>query len=106
MEVEELVFEEAVEFAKQNKTSLVWIGSEPKEYISELLNIEDGLLKHLQPNEILKLDKDSAKKYEKHVFVCYHGNSSRYVANFLKEKHGVESISMKGGVTSVVGEIF
>lgn len=106
MDVKELDFEESVNFVKQNKTALVWIGSEPKEYIEELLNLEKNSLKQLSPTQIMSMDKDQAKSYNNHVFVCYHGNSSRYVANFLKDKHGVEAITMKGGVTSIVGEIF
>ncbi len=106
MDVKELNFEESVNFVNQNKTALVWIGSEPKEYIEELLNLEKNTLKQLTPAQITSMGKDDAKLYNNHVFVCYHGNSSRYVANFLKDKHGVEAVSMKGGVTSVVGEIF
>jgi hypothetical protein len=106
MDVKELDFEESINFVKQNKTALVWIGSEPKEYIEEVLNLEKNTLKQLSPAEITSMDSDQAKLYNNHVFVCYHGNSSRYVVNFLKNKHNVESVSMKGGATSVVGEIF
>ena len=106
MEVKEIEFEEAIKFAAENKTALVWIGSEPKEYIEELLGIEKNTLKQMSPQAFMKLNANEAKLLENHIFVCYHGNSSRYVASILKDKYGVESLSLKGGVTRIVGEIF
>ncbi|MEM0201056.1 MAG: hypothetical protein QXD23_01490 [Candidatus Micrarchaeaceae archaeon] len=106
MEVKELDFEESINFINKNKTALIWIGSEPKEYIEELLNLEKNSLKQLSPSQITSMNKEEANLYKNHVFVCYHGNSSMYVANFLKEKYDVETLSMKGGVTRIVGEIF
>ncbi len=106
MEIKEIEFEEAIKFAAENNTALVWIGVEPKEYIEELLGIEKNTLKQMTPPALMKLDTKEAKSLENHIFVCYHGNSSRYVASILKDKYGVEALSLKGGITRIVGEIF
>ena len=45
-------------------------------------------------------------KFKKHVFVCYHGVTSDYVARLLKNKYGVDAYSLRGGVAGIVGEIF
>ncbi len=106
MEVSEIEFDEAIRFASEKKTALVWIGVEPKEYIEEILGMEKNTLKYLDPAKTMQLGEEEAKKFDNHIFVCYHGNSSRYVANFLKDKYKIEALSLKGGVTRIVGEIF
>ncbi len=106
MEITEIEFDEAIRFASEKKTALIWLGVEPKEYIEEILGMEKNTLKYLNPAKIMQLDLEEAKKLDNHVFVCYHGNSSRYVANFLKEKYKIEALSLKGGVTRILGEIF
>ena len=106
MAISELNFEEALKFAKEKHTKLVRIGKEPIEYIRELNGLNESQLIKAEPNVLAYADKKEAEKFTDHVFVCYHGNSSRYLATLLKDKFGIESISMKGGVTSLVGEIF
>ncbi len=106
MEIKEIEFEEAIKFATAKKTALVWIGAEPKEYIEELLGIEKNTLKQMTPPALMKLNAEEAKSLENHIFVCYHGNSSKYVASMLKDKYGIETLSLKGGITRIVGEIF
>ncbi len=106
MAVKEVDFQEAVEFVDKHRTKLVWLGREPVEYISELLEIEPSKIIGAGPGEFVNADKEKAARFRDHVFVCYHGNTSRYVANFIKDNTGVESLSLKGGVTAIVGEIF
>lgn len=106
MAVKEMDFEESLEFARQHGTKLVWIGREPIDYMRGLLELGEEELIGIDPKSLVEGDKKTAMAFTDHVFVCYHGNTSRYVADAIKEKFGVESISMKGGVTAVVGEIF
>ncbi len=106
MAVAEMNFEEAVKFAKEKKTRLVWIGREPVEYMRELTGLDENQLIKAEPNQLAYADKKEAERFSDHVFVCYHGNSSKYLATLLKDKFGIDSVSMKGGVTSIVGEIF
>ncbi len=102
----ELSFEEALEFIDGKKTKLVWIGDEPVDYIRELLGIGQDRMTALRPGSAVNMSRKEAESYRDCVFVCYHGNSSGHLARLLKDKHGVDAVNLKGGVTSVVGEIF
>lgn len=106
MAILEMDFEEALKFTKEKNTKLVWIGREPVEYIRKLTGLNENQLTNADPGRLADADKSEAMKFTDHVFVCYHGNSSRHLATLLKDKFGIESVSMKGGVTSLVGEIF
>ncbi len=106
MAVAEVGFREALEFAKRHNTKLVWLGTEPVEYVRRLLKLDSSQMISADPGEIIRSDRKAASRFKDHVFVCYHGNTSRSVANAVKEKFGIDSLSMKGGVTAVVGEIF
>lgn len=106
MAVKEMDFQEAIEFIGAHSTKLVWLGGEPVDYIRDLLELDSSKLINADPNKLVYADKEESSKFRDHVFVCYHGNTSRYVANTLKDKFGVESVNLKGGVTAIVGEIF
>lgn len=104
--VREVDFKEAVEFVGRNRTKLVWLGREPVDYIRELLDLDSSMMVEADPNSLVYAGREESARFKDHVFVCYHGNTSRYVANTLKNKFGVESLNLKGGITAVVGEIF
>ena len=106
MSVKEIDFEEAVSFIKKHRTKMVWLGKEPVEYIRELLGVGSEEMVSAKPNELVFADKAEAAKFRNHVFVCYHGNTSRYVAEAINENAMVETLSLRGGVTRIVGEIF
>jgi hypothetical protein len=105
-EVNEVSLEEALKLVKAKKTKMVWLGSEPIDYICHLLSVDRAKFRVMDPNDLIYSDKKTAESFKDSVFLCYHGNSSKYVAAYLKEKYGVESYSLKGGVTRIVGEIF
>jgi rhodanese-related sulfurtransferase len=106
MVVKELDFQESLDFVNKHRTKLVWLGKEPVDYIRELLDLDSSKMIDADPNSIMYADKEEVARFKDHVFVCYRGNTSRYVSNAIKDKAGIESVSMKGGVTAVVGEIF
>lgn len=106
MDVKELDFKDSVEYAMKHKTKLVWLGREPVDYIRQLLSLSDKEMIYADAQMLMGIDARGASAFGNHVFVCYHGNTSRRVASHIKEKFGVEALSMKGGVTAVVGEIF
>lgn len=104
--VAELDFVESVEHARRKGSMLVWIGPEPADYISGLLGLEPGTMAELKPHVAMAMDEKEAMAYKDCVFVCYHGRTSKYLAHIMNERHGIRSVSMKGGVAAVVGEIF
>ncbi len=106
MEIKEMFLDDALEYAKEKKSRLVWVGNEPVDYINEILGLAPGTMMQMQAYSIMAMNKEDAKAYKDCIFVCYHGNSSRYIAEMLKEKYDIESGSLRGGVTAIVGEIF
>lgn len=106
MPVQELYLEEALAFVREKKTTLIWLGTEPVEYIRELLQLEEALMVAANPNSVLHADKSEAEKYRDHIFVCYHGVTSKYLAEMLEVQYKIPSGSLRGGVTGIVGEIF
>ncbi|MCL4404866.1 MAG: rhodanese-like domain-containing protein [Candidatus Marsarchaeota archaeon] len=104
--MENLEFEQALETVKSKGTKIVWLGNEPLDYIKNMLNLEGELLTAANPMELLRASKEELLKYEGHVFMCYHGNTSAFVSEMLKENHGIETFNLKGGITALVGEIF
>jgi rhodanese-related sulfurtransferase len=106
MAVRELFLEEALNFTASKSSKLVWIGSEPVDYICELLQLEPGSMEQAQPAVALGMSKKDAEHYKNCIFVCYHGVSSKYLAQMLKEKYDIDAGSLKGGVTAILGEIF
>ena len=95
---------EAQQIVSSKGTKIVWLGSEPIEYISKLLDMDKEQFLFIDPNELF-LNKDMMKLMEDHVFMCYHGNSSKFVVNHLKNSN-IRSYNLKKGITSIVGEIF
>ena len=104
--IEEIALDQALAIADSKHTKLVWLGSEPVEYIRGLLELNEDKMIGMNPHAIMSMDKKDAEGLSGSVFVCYHGNTSRTAAKFLKSKYGIESYSLKGGVTAIVGEIF
>ncbi len=104
--MENIDFVSALETVKEKGTKIVWLGSEPLDYIKDLLEIEDKYIAAANPMALLKAPKEELLKYEGHVFMCYHGNTSAFVSGMLKENHGIETFNLRGGITALVGEIF
>ena len=102
----EVSFQEAVSMAETGSSRMVWLGREPVEYIRGLLNLPEDKMEALEPSGIMSMDKKTAQRYDNCIMVCYHGNTSRRVAELLSERFGVESFNLKGGITAIVGEIF
>jgi len=104
--MQEVDFEQALNLAMREGKKLVWLGNEPPDYIASLLDIEKNMIEAADPMEMINAPKEELLKYRGAVLVCYHGNTSSFVSNYIKGKHGIETFSLKGGVTSITGEIF
>ena len=105
-EIKEVTLDEALKIAKEKGTVMVWLGTEPVEYVRELIGVERGKLVQGNPLMIATLSKDEAERFSEHVFICYHGNTSMRVAKTLLSNYNINSYSLKGGVTAIVGEVF
>lgn len=104
-EDEEVDFQTAKGMAESGKCRLVWIGREPADYIAGLLGVDRSLMVQLDPSTLPSAPKEELVRLSGSVLVCYHGVSSLRAVRLLERK-GVRAYSMRGGVTSIVGEIF
>jgi len=100
-----MTFEEAIRHTKKKGTKFVWLGIEPAEYMSKVLKVEDDFMSSMRPEEIIYASKDKLSQLKDHVLVCYHGNTSGFLANYLSQKN-IEAYHLKDGVVSVVGDVF
>ncbi|MCL4383760.1 MAG: hypothetical protein M1168_01310 [Candidatus Marsarchaeota archaeon] len=101
-EIKEIDLSQAFEIVNKNKTKFVWLGTENVNQIAGLMNLNSDKIIQLSPMELINTnEKELINSLQGHVFVCYHGNTSKIVAKILKSKHGVEAFSLKGGITEI-----
>lgn len=105
-EIEEIEFNEAVEITNKNKTKFIWLGNEDLDQIAKLLKLDSSKLLKLMPMEIVNSSPETINYLSKHVLVCYRGNTSKMVAKTLKSKYNIDTYSLKGGITKIIGEVF
>lgn len=103
--IKEVDFAETIEMMKSG-TKFVWLGREPLDYIVKLLEIDSSNAIMVPPRSLIEGNSEEIDNMKGSVFVCYHGNTSGMVVRALKSRFGIDSYSLKGGVTSIVGEIF
>ena len=101
----ELDLQGALRLVSEKKAKLVWLGSEPVEYICGLLGVESSYMIGLDPNDVLALGSADAKSMAGNVFLCYHGITSGFVVEYLQREYGLEVYHLKGGISSVIGEL-
>ncbi len=102
---EEMDFDSALKHVSSKNTKFVWLGVEPKERIGELLEIDKSRIISIDPEQLLYMDDKELRKLENHVFLCYHGNTSGFMARHLRKAHGLNSYHVKGGTAGIIGDI-
>ncbi|MCL5262297.1 MAG: rhodanese-like domain-containing protein [Candidatus Marsarchaeota archaeon] len=100
-----LGFKDALRFISEKNTKLVWLGVEPKERMSRLLNVSKDKIISMDPERLLYSDEKELSKLENHVFLCYHGNTSAFIARHLRKAHKLSSYHVKGGTADVLGDV-
>ncbi len=104
-ETREVSFADAVGMLGHG-TRFVWLGREPIDYITGLLQLEGADAVALDPRRLIEGSRADAEGLDGAILACYHGRTSAVVAKALKQRFGIDTYSLKGGVTAVVGEIF
>jgi rhodanese-related sulfurtransferase len=101
----ELTLETAKNIVNDSEKKFVWVGAEMHfDAAKKALDLAEDKIMCINPRELVDME-EHAKKFNGNVFVCYHGNTSLAVVNYLG-KLNIEAYSLKGGITSIVGEIF
>ena len=98
--MEDIDLKEALDIARKRNTKIVWLGIEPVPYVADLIKVDKNQIIQMSATEISIKNETELKKFEEHIFLCYHGNTSRAVVNYIKKK-GVNSYNLKGGITSI-----
>ena len=101
----EVDVDEARKMTASGACRLVWMGREPLDYVAELIGFDLSRMAQIDPDGIRTTDAQALKSMAGAVFMCYHGVTSMGAVRFL-DGRGVRAYSLKGGITSIVGEIF
>ncbi len=105
MPEQEVSLDQAKAMTSSGQHKLVWIGSEPLDYVASLIRFDVNRMMQLSPREIRTASASELERMSGMVFMCYHGVTSMSVV-ILLEKRGVKAYSLRGGITAIVGEIF
>ncbi|MEM3841490.1 MAG: rhodanese-like domain-containing protein [Candidatus Micrarchaeaceae archaeon] len=100
----EVDLDEALNLVQKNLSKFVWLGRDTSFELHEILKTSPENVISLDPEEILGMEPEEKKKLEGHILVCYHGNTSKALANILKKSGGTNTYSLKGGITAITGE--
>ncbi len=98
--------EEAIKIVDEKSTSLIWLGVEPGIRISNIMNVNRDRITRMDPEELIYKDSDQLKNLENHIFVCYHGRTSKFISEFLEKKHNINTYHLKDGIASFTDELF
>lgn len=101
----EVSFDEAIQLIENNDIKIAWLGIEPVDYISKLLDIDESNIVHIKPEQIRNSSEKELESMSGFVFMCYHGITSMHIVR-LMGKYNIKTYSLEGGITSIVGEIF
>jgi len=100
----EVDLEKAKEMVGRNISKFVWLGRETGFELHEIFKTSPENVISMDPEELLEMSPEERKRLEGHILVCYHGNTSKALANILKKSGSVNTYSLKGGITAITGE--
>lgn len=100
------VLEVDLAFAKSlvdgDKSSIIWLGVEPIDYVAYLLEMDPKKITRVNPIEITNMSPEGIKDLQGKIFVCYSGSVSSQIAKLLKDEYNVKSFVLSGGLTGVI----
>lgn len=89
----------------EGKSSMIWLGSEPTEYVSYILGIPVNKITRVNPIDISSMDRAGLADFQGKIFVCYGGNVSSQIARLLKDDYEIKSFVLSGGLASAINSI-
>lgn len=100
----EVDLDRARELVQRNLSKFVWLGRDTGFELHEIFKTSPENVVSIDPEEVLEMKPEEKKKLEGHILVCYHGNTSKALANILKKSGSANTYSLKGGITAITGE--
>ncbi len=85
--------------AQHRSATIIWLGTEPVEYVSESMKVNKDAIIQMNAAAVMHLDAESAKGLEHCIFVCYEDSLAEFASRQLKEKLGLDSYVLEGGLS-------
>ncbi len=104
LKIRSLGLEEAIRLADEKGTRLVWLGIESSGRISKIIDVGKDRILEMDPEELIYSGADKLRALENHIFVCYHGRTSKFMSDYLERKHGIHTYHLKDGVAKLAGK--
>ncbi len=102
--IQEISLDTAKIVLKRNNSVILWLGIESDAYISKVLDLSINQIKGLNLQDIEKYKGNEALALDGAIILSYDGILSSHLAEFLKDKYGVFTYVIKGGLYSVLEE--
>ena len=99
--IKEINLNQAKLLIKENNTAIVWLGIEPIIYISKLIGVSHHQIKSINLHDIERYNNDQVLGLEGAVILSYDGIMSAHFSEFLKDKYGILTYVLKGGLYAI-----
>ncbi len=103
--VPQIELEKAHELIRDNNVPIVWLGLESNEYISKILKINQNVIKKININEIERWSNEDVLAMEGAVLLSYDGIMSLHVASLLRDKYGLVTYILRGGLLNIMQKL-
>lgn len=100
--LKEIDITEAINLLKLQNSKIIWLGTEPIEYVSKISGITSSSIIKINPDKIIEADLQINQFFSNSIFLCYNGNIARHISLHLKNEHGINSYVIKGGLIDML----
>ena len=87
---------------KDGKSSIIWLGPEPTNFVSYLLGIDSSYITRMNPVDITSMSQEGLSKLGGKIFICYNGNVSAQIVSLLKDEYGVKAFLLGEGLMGII----
>ncbi len=105
MHVPSINLETAKEMIKTTNVPLIWLGVESNIYLSKLLEINYKSIKTLNIQDVERYKDDQVLGLEGAILLSYDGLMSSHLSAFLKDKYGIVTYVVKGGLYAIMDNV-
>ena len=100
--LKEINLNEATNILKLQNSKIIWLGTEPIDYVSKVSGIDSSSIIKINPDRIIEADLQINQFFSNSIFLCYNGNIARHISLHLKNEHDINSYVIKGGLIDIL----
>ncbi len=100
--IPEVTLAHAKDILKKNNSIVLWLGIESNLYISKLIDIDHKQIKKINLQDIERYKNDDIIALEGAILLSYDGIMSMHLAELFRDKYGILTYVLKGGIYSVI----